>query len=152
MNTNIKQNACRCAPITIPGSARQQSARPEGAGVEPSHACNHRTPCRNINSMMSDEERTRECCLPAPTFKSRGSTAGGRGFKSDSTCRRQSEQRGMRQRAAAKAHAMQGSSLPDAAAAAAAFNSSAAAHRINTASAGRTSRAATSAGRTRPAN
>ena len=101
--------------------------------------------------MMSDEERTRERCLPAPTSKSRGSTAGGRGFKSDSTCRRQNEQRGMRQRAAAKAHAMQGSSLPDAAAAAA-FDSSAAAHQIKTVSAGRTSRAATSAGRTRPAN
>jgi hypothetical protein len=57
----------------------------------------------------------------------------------------------MRRRAAAKAHAIQGSSLPDAAAAAA-FDSSAAAHRTNTASAGRTVRAATSAGRTRPAN
>ena len=57
---------------------------------------------------------------------------------------------GMRRRAAAKAHAMQGSSLPDAAAAAA-FNSSAAARRSNTASAGRAGKAAISAGRDKPA-
>ena len=56
----------------------------------------------------------------------------------------------MRQRAAAKAHAMQGSSLPDAAAAAA-FNSSAAARRSNTASAGRAGKADISAGRAKPA-
>ena len=49
-----------------------------------------------------------------------------------------------------KSHAMQGSSLPDAAAAAA-FNSSAAAHRTNTASASRRSKAAIGAGRARPA-
>ncbi len=65
-----RKSARAKAHAHTPGGARQQSARQEGAEVEPSHACTAiANPTGSVNSMMSDVERTRECCLPAPSIQ-----------------------------------------------------------------------------------
>ena len=133
--TTNKQNLLAGAPHKIPREAARYR-RPEGAEVEPSHACTSIANLQSVNVHSSDDEAHARVLLTCANGReSRQFDSGQQIDEEDQVASADGRVSGsMRRRAAVKAHAMHGGSLPDAAAAAA-FSSSAAARRTDTASA-----------------